>query len=130
MSRYRIRRATEDLGEAPWFVFDVQTRFDLCEDHGLLQRSILDRQPAGPQSCSGEIDRSLLAIRIFVGKLFHLSVIAEDERHESCLSKVADGGGLLVRLSGNTGSGTFNRSDGCIGTWIAIKREALRARRP
>jgi hypothetical protein len=26
------------------------------------------------------------------------------------------------RLSGNTGSGTFNRSDGCIGSWIAIKQ--------
>jgi hypothetical protein len=25
-------------------------------------------------------------------------------------------------LTGNTGSGTFNRSDGCIGSWIAIKR--------
>jgi hypothetical protein len=25
------------------------------------------------------------------------------------------------RLSGNTGAGTFNRSDGCVGSWIAIK---------
>jgi hypothetical protein len=25
-------------------------------------------------------------------------------------------------LSGGTGAGTFNRSDGCIGNWIAIKR--------
>jgi len=26
------------------------------------------------------------------------------------------------RLSGNTGAGTFSRSDGCVGSWIAIKR--------
>jgi hypothetical protein len=26
------------------------------------------------------------------------------------------------RLDGATGSGTFARSDGCVGTWIAIKR--------
>jgi hypothetical protein len=34
------------------------------------------------------------------------------------------------QLSGNTGSGTFNRSDGCVGRWIAIKRETLGRRRP
>lgn len=34
------------------------------------------------------------------------------------------------QLSGNTGSGTFNRSDGCIGRWIAIKRETPPGRRP
>ena len=32
------------------------------------------------------------------------------------------------QLSGNTGSGTFNRSDGCVGSWIAIKRGTLRRR--
>jgi len=34
------------------------------------------------------------------------------------------------QLSANTGSGTFNRSDGCVGRWIGIKRGTLRGRRP
>jgi hypothetical protein len=39
---------------------------------------------------------------------------------------VGAGGGMTLtaegRLDGETGSGTFARSDGCMGTWIAIKR--------
>jgi hypothetical protein len=50
------------------------------------------------------------------------------------LHSVGAGNGMTLtavgQLSGNTGSGTFNRSDGCIGHWIAIKRETLRRRRP
>jgi hypothetical protein len=34
------------------------------------------------------------------------------------------------QLSGNTGSGTFNRSDGCVGRWIGIRRGPLPGRRP
>ena len=45
---------------------------------------------------------------------------------DGTLHSVGAGGGLTLTaigtLSGNTGSGTFNRSDGCIGSWIAIKR--------
>jgi hypothetical protein len=45
---------------------------------------------------------------------------------DGTLHSVGAGGGMTLtavgQLSGNTGSGTFNRSDGCIGTWIAIKR--------
>jgi len=45
---------------------------------------------------------------------------------DGTLRSVGAGGGMTLtavgRLLGNTGSGTFNRSDGCIGTWIAIKR--------
>ncbi len=43
---------------------------------------------------------------------------------DGTLHSVGAGGMTLTaegRLMGNTGSGTFNRSDGCIGTWIAIK---------
>lgn len=29
---------------------------------------------------------------------------------------------VVGTLSGGTGAGTFNRSDGCVGSWIAIKR--------
>jgi hypothetical protein len=45
---------------------------------------------------------------------------------DGTLHSVGAGGGMTLtavgRLLGNTGSGTFNRSDGCVGTWIAIKR--------
>jgi hypothetical protein len=52
---------------------------------------------------------------------------------DGTLHSVGAGNGMTLtavgRLSGNTGSGTFNRSDGCIGRWIAIKRESSRGRR-
>jgi hypothetical protein len=45
---------------------------------------------------------------------------------DGTLHSVGAGNGMTLtavgRLSGNTGSGTFNRSDGCVGSWIAIKR--------
>jgi hypothetical protein len=44
---------------------------------------------------------------------------------DGTLHSVGAGGGTTLvavgRLSGNTGAGTFNRSDGCVGSWIAIK---------
>jgi hypothetical protein len=44
---------------------------------------------------------------------------------DGTLHSVGAGNGMTLtavgRLSGNTGAGTFNRSDGCIGSWIAIK---------
>ena len=44
---------------------------------------------------------------------------------DGTLHSVGAGGGMTLvavgRLSGNTGAGTFNRSDGCVGSWIAIK---------
>jgi hypothetical protein len=53
---------------------------------------------------------------------------------DGTLHSVGAGNGMTLtavgQLSGNTGSGTFNRSDGCIGHWIAIKRGALGGRRP
>ncbi|TMK44421.1 MAG: hypothetical protein E6G70_19180 [Alphaproteobacteria bacterium] len=48
---------------------------------------------------------------------------------DGTLHSVGAGNGMTLtavgQLSGNTGSGTFNRSDGCVGHWIAIKRETL-----
>jgi hypothetical protein len=45
---------------------------------------------------------------------------------DGTLHSVGAGNGMTLsavgRLSGNTGAGTFNRSDGCVGSWIAIKR--------
>jgi hypothetical protein len=45
---------------------------------------------------------------------------------DGTLHSVGAGGGMTLtavgQLSGNSGSGTFNRSDGCVGTWIAVKR--------
>ena len=53
---------------------------------------------------------------------------------DGTLHSVGAGNGMTLtavgQLSGNTGSGTFNRSDGCVGSWIAIKRETFRGRRP
>ena len=53
---------------------------------------------------------------------------------DGTLHSVGAGNGMTLtavgQLSGNTGSGTFNRSDGCVGRWIAIKRETLGRRRP
>ena len=46
---------------------------------------------------------------------------------DGTLHSVGAGGGMTLtaigQLSENNGSGTFNRSDGCVGTWIAIKRQ-------
>ena len=45
---------------------------------------------------------------------------------DGTLRSVGAGNGMTLtaagRLSGNTGAGTFIRSDGCVGSWIAIKR--------
>jgi hypothetical protein len=44
---------------------------------------------------------------------------------DGTLHSVGAGNDIAVgQLSGNTGSGTFYRSDGCVGSWIAIKRGA------
>jgi hypothetical protein len=49
---------------------------------------------------------------------------------DGTLHSVGAGNGMTLtavgQLSGNTGSGTFNRSDGCVGHWIAIKRNGRR----
>lgn len=45
---------------------------------------------------------------------------------DGTLHSVGAGSGMTLTpvgtLSGGTGAGTFNRSDGCVGSWIAIKR--------
>jgi hypothetical protein len=45
---------------------------------------------------------------------------------DGTLHSVGAGGGMTLTavgtLSAATGAGTFNRSDGCVGSWIAIKR--------
>ena len=45
---------------------------------------------------------------------------------DGTLHSVGAGSGMTLTsvgtLTGATGAGTFNRSDGCIGSWIAIKR--------
>jgi hypothetical protein len=45
---------------------------------------------------------------------------------DGTLRSVGAGNGMTLtaagRLLGNTGAGTFSRSDGCVGSWIAIKR--------
>jgi len=45
---------------------------------------------------------------------------------DGTLHSVGAGNGMTLtavgRLTGNTGAGTFSRSDGCVGSWIAIKR--------
>jgi hypothetical protein len=52
---------------------------------------------------------------------------------DGTLHSVGAGNGITLtavgQLSGNTGSGTFNRSDGCVGHWVAVKRGNLRGRR-
>jgi hypothetical protein len=49
-----------------------------------------------------------------------------DVSPDGALRSVGAGGGMTQtaegRLSGNTGSGTFDRSDGCSGNWIAIRK--------
>jgi hypothetical protein len=45
---------------------------------------------------------------------------------DGTIHTVGAGGGMTLTAEGHlaaeTGSGTFDRSDGCIGTWIAIRR--------
>jgi hypothetical protein len=52
---------------------------------------------------------------------------------DGTLHSVGAGNGITLtavgQLSGNTGSGTFTQSDGCIGRWIAVKQGDLRKRR-
>ena len=52
---------------------------------------------------------------------------------DGTLHSVGAGNGITLtavgQLSGNTGSGTFNQSDGCIGHWVAVKRGNQRRRR-
>jgi hypothetical protein len=52
---------------------------------------------------------------------------------DGTLHSVGAGNGMTLtavgQLSGGTGSGTFNRSDGCAGSWIAIRRRPLSGRR-
>ncbi len=52
---------------------------------------------------------------------------------DGTLHSVGAGNGITLtavgQLSGNTGSGTFNQSDGCVGHWVAVKRGKLRGRR-
>jgi hypothetical protein len=52
---------------------------------------------------------------------------------DGTLHSVGAGNGITLtavgQLSGNTGSGTFNQSDGCIGHWVAVKRGSLRGPR-
>ena len=70
--------------------------------------------------------------RIVDGKIFVKGGSGQVDP-DGTLHSVGAGNGMTLtavgQLSGNTGSGTFNRSDGCIGKWIAIKRETLRERR-
>jgi hypothetical protein len=51
---------------------------------------------------------------------------------DGTLHSVGAGNGMTLtavgQMSGDTGSGTFNRSDGCVGSWIAI-RQSTRGRR-
>ena len=53
---------------------------------------------------------------------------------DGTLHSVGAGNGMTLtavgQMSASTGSGTFNRSDGCVGSWIAIKRGPLNGRRP
>jgi hypothetical protein len=45
---------------------------------------------------------------------------------DGIIHTVGAGNGLTLtaegRLSGDAGSGTYDRSDGCSGTWVAVKR--------
>jgi hypothetical protein len=74
-----------------------------------------------------------LPARIVGGKIFVRGGSGQVDP-DGTLHSVGAGNGMTLtavgQLSGNTGSGTFNRSDGCIGRWIAIKRETSRERRP
>jgi len=74
-----------------------------------------------------------LPARIVGGKIFIRGGSGQVDA-DGTLHSVGAGNGMTLtavgQLTGNTGSGTFNRSDGCIGQWIAIKRENQRGRRP
>jgi hypothetical protein len=52
---------------------------------------------------------------------------------DGIIHTVGAGNGMTLtaegRLSGDSGSGTYDRSDGCSGTWIGIKRTGSKQRR-
>jgi hypothetical protein len=52
---------------------------------------------------------------------------------DGIIHTVGAGNGMTLtaegRLSGDSGSGTYDRSDGCSGTWIGIKQIGTRQRR-
>jgi len=74
---------------------------------------------------------SLLA-KIVGGKIIVRGGSGQVDR-DGTLHSVGAGNGMTLtavgQLSASTGSGTFNRSDGCVGSWIAIKRGPLNGRR-
>jgi hypothetical protein len=74
-----------------------------------------------------------VAAKIIGGKIFVRGGGGQVDP-DGTLHSVGAGNGITLtavgQLSGNTGSGTFNQSDGCIGHWVAVKRGNLRGRRP
>jgi hypothetical protein len=73
-----------------------------------------------------------LSARIIGGRIIVRGGSGQVDR-DGTLHSVGAGNGMTLtavgQLSGGTDSGTFNRSDGCVGRWIAIKRGALNGRR-
>jgi hypothetical protein len=73
-----------------------------------------------------------LSARIVGGRIIVRGGSGQVDR-DGTLHSVGAGNGMTLtavgQLSGGTGSGTFNRSDGCVGKWIAIKRGPLNGRR-
>jgi hypothetical protein len=73
-----------------------------------------------------------LPAKIVGGKIIVRGGSGQVDR-DGTLHSVGAGNGMTLtatgQLSGATGSGTFNRSDGCVGSWIAIKRGPLSGRR-
>ena len=82
---------------------------------------------------AGCTDTGSLPARIVGGKIIVRGGSGQVDP-DGTLHSVGAGNGMTLtavgQLSGNTGSGTFNRSDGCFGSWIAIKHETSRGRRP
>jgi hypothetical protein len=116
----------------------------LSRDDG-AQRPAEETPPATPQEDNRSFDgiwtftsagcryTGSLPARIIAGRIV-VRVGSGQVDPDGTLHSVGAGNGMTLtavgQLSGNTGSGTFNRSDGCVGSWIAIKRGPLSGRRP
>jgi hypothetical protein len=116
----------------------------LSKDHD-AQRPVEETPPAPPQEDKQSFDgvwtftsagcryTGSIPAKIIGGKIVIRGGSGQVDP-DGTLHSVGAGNGMTLtafgQLSGNTGSGTFNRSDGCVGNWIAIKRRPLSGRRP
>ncbi len=126
-------------------IVPVNSRMAFLSNDDGAQRPMEETPPVAPPEDNNNFDgiwtftsagcryTGSISAKIIGGKIFVRGGSGQVDP-DGTLHSVGAGNGMTLtavgQLSGNTGSGTFNRSDGCLGNWIAIKRGPLSGRRP